>query len=96
MVKICKHYYYEHDGNCFILHFRCIRNKIDIKTKTETNEKIKSDIVMGYYTSISSMLSAVAIHITNRKIENGTITTIEEHINELKALKDQLKEMVGE
>ena len=92
MVKIIGDWYYLADNNCYDL------RKIYEKevTNPKTGEK-RADTVTeyyGYYTTLAVMLEKLTVLIAKEKIYNGEITTIQQHIEQLRKIKDELESII--
>ena len=94
MVKITDGYYYEADGTQYTLIRKGTRQKLDKQTKKPTGEKVDFSEIVGYYTTLETMLKSCAKHITAQEIADGVITTISEHISELKQLKNSFEHLL--
>ena len=51
---------------------------------------------VGYFTSLTGMLTRLSKILLKEKYDAGEILTIKQYIYELKRLKKQLEEIVGE
>ncbi|MBQ5318455.1 MAG: hypothetical protein J6K17_05135 [Oscillospiraceae bacterium] len=92
MVKITDEYYYEADGTQYTLVRKVRRPRGKFGSKETTSEIVEISETLGYYTTLETMLKSCAKHITTQKIANGEITTISEHIAELKRLKNSFEQ----
>ena len=96
MIKITDSYYYEADGTQYTLIHKGIRFKTDKHTKKETAESVSFTETLGYYTTLETLLKACAKRITAERINSGAITTLSEHISELKQLKSSFEQLLAD
>ena len=94
MIKIIDGWYYEVDELQYtLIHiYECEKMKFGTKEKTGEIKTVRSEI--GYFRNLELMLIRVAELIAKEKVAAGEITTIREHIQELKNIKSQLSELV--
>lgn len=93
MIKIIDGWYYTFDGVQYTLIHEEMRNVTNRTTKETRLDKVRE--IHGYYTSVSAMIVKLSTLLAKEKIDSGEITTIQEHLNELKKNNDILREIIA-
>lgn len=94
MVKIIDGWFYSVDDNEYILLHEYEYEGIDWNTKEKTGEIKTKFVERGYFTSLSVMLETLTVLLAKEKIYNGEITTIQQHIEQLRKIKDELESII--
>ena len=94
MIKIIDGWFYSVDDNEYTLLHEYEYEGIDKYTKEKTGEIKKRFVERGYFTSLSAMLEKLAVLLAKEKIYNGEITTIQQHIEQLRKIKDELESII--
>ena len=94
MIKIIDGWFYETDKYQYTLIHVYEREKMNFGTKETTGEMKTIREEIGYFKSLELMLVKLCELLAKEKITTGKITTIEEHIQELRTIKNQLSELV--
>lgn len=84
MVKIIDEYFYTADGKCYTLYRVEVKEKLIHRTKEKSGEIGEVKSCLGYFKDLAQMVRAVADNLIARKINNGEIETIHQHIEEYK------------
>ena len=93
MIDIINGWYYEFDSTQYILYHEVEREIRNVKTKETRIGTVRETI--GYFSSISTMLVKMTQLMAKDKIDNGEISTIEKHIEELNKIKNQLVDIIN-
>ena len=96
MIKIIDGWYYEFEDKQYVLINEYQKERVEFKTKKPTGEMITKREEVGYFTSLTGMLTRLSKILLKEKYDAGEILTIKQYIYELKRLKKQLEEIVGE
>lgn len=91
MVKIRDGWYYSTDDNEYVLIHEYEYEGIDRITKAKTGEIKTKRVEVGYFTTLAAMLTKLVTILGKEKIASGEITTLSEHIEELRRLKTELE-----
>lgn len=92
MIKIIDGWFYEYDGTQYIL-FREEEREVYNKVKKEKRFGVVKTTI-GYFPKIEAMLLKMTELMAKAKIDSGEITTLEQHIQELRNIKNQLSDIV--
>lgn len=94
MIKIIDGWYYEVDEFNYSLIHEYEREKVIFGTNEKTGEMKTVKEYIGHFRSMTDMLIKLTRVLAREKITSGEITTIEEHIQTLRTIKEQLSELV--
>ena len=94
MIKIIDGWFYSVDDNEYILLHEYEYEGINWHTREKTGETKRKFVERGYFTSLSAMLEKLVVLIAKEKIYNGEITTIQQHIEQLRKIKDELESII--
>ena len=89
MVKIIGDWYYLADNNCYDL--RKIYEKEVTNPKTGKKRVDTVTEYYGYYSTLAAMLTKLVTILGKEKIASGEITTLSEHVEELRRIKTELE-----
>lgn len=82
--------------NNHILYYTTIREKKELGRNGKGTGVMKEHTeILGYYSSMEMMLKAVIKDSAFRKIENGDIKTVKEHLDSLKEMEERIKTITG-
>lgn len=95
MVKITDEYFYTADGKCYALYRVEVKEKRIQRSKQKSGEIGEVRTCLGYFKDLAQMVNAVANNLVARKIDNGEIKTIYEHIEEYKFAVKMLTDAVN-
>ena len=91
MVKIRDGWYYSADENEYVLIHEYQYESIDFQTREKTGEIKTKRVEVGYFNTLAAMLTKLVTILGKEKIASGEITTLSEHIEELRRLKTELE-----
>lgn len=91
MIKICDGWYYTADENEYTLIHEYEYEPCKFGTKEKTGEIKTRRVEVGYFTTLSAMLTKLVTILGKEKIASGEITTLSEHIEELRRIKTELE-----
>ena len=91
MIKICDGWYYSADDNEYTLIHEYEYESKDFQTREKTGEIKTKRVEVGYFTSLAAMLTKLVTILGKEKIASGEITTLSEHIEELRRIKTELE-----
>ena len=91
MVKIRDGWYYSANENEYILIHEYQYESKDFQTREKTGEIKTKRVDVGYFTTLAAMLTKLVTILGKEKIASGEITTLSEHIEELRRLKTELE-----
>ena len=94
-ITISDHYFFIADEYQYILYNCCEREKIDVKTKNPTGEIGYYENVVGYYSTIDSLVKGCKGHALRTKILNGELKTIDDVLKESQKMLNKLKEILS-
>lgn len=90
MTHIIDGYFYSWDGCCYTVVRKGTRRKTDLKTRKLTDELVKFEETIGYYSNLESIVKTVAIQITNTE----QYSTLAEHVQALREVTKRLEDVV--
>lgn len=91
MVKIRDGWYYSADESNYTLIHEYEYESIDFQTKQKTGEIKTKRVEVGYFSTLAAMLTKLVTILGKEKIASGEITTLSEHIEELRRIKQELE-----
>jgi hypothetical protein len=96
-VRITDHYYYTVDGlGNIIPYWIGVKEKMELgKNGKGTGEFREVCEGLGFYSSLEATANACMRDAGYRKIDAGEIQTIKQHIDELRRVKDEIKDALG-
>nr|DAQ68719.1 MAG TPA: protein of unknown function (DUF5405) [Caudoviricetes sp.] len=94
-IRISDSYYFTADENEYILYECGRREKIDRKTRKGTGEIIDYETVIGYYTTLESLVRGCRQDAVRKKIRDNQLTSINEIIDYLNEINKKLSEMLS-
>ena len=94
MIKIIDGWYYIVDENEYTLIHEYEYESIDFLTREKTGEIKTKRVEVGYFTTLAAMLEKLVVLLAKEKIYNGEITTIQQHIEQLRKIKDELESII--
>ena len=94
-ITISDHYFFTADEYQYILYNCGEREKIDIRTKKPTGETVYYENVVGYYSTVDSLIKGCKGHALRTKILNGELKTIDDVLKETQRLQDELEEILN-
>lgn len=95
MVKIIDEYFYAADGKCYTLYRIEVKEKLIHRTKEKSGEIGEVKTCLGYFKDLAALVKSVADDLTARKINNGEIKTICQHIEEYKSTFKMLMDAIN-
>ena len=94
MIEIIDGWFYEADESQYTLIHEYQKEMTEFGTGQKTGEIRTIQEVIGYYTSIASMIIKLSKLLALERIRNGEIKTIEQHITALREIKEQLENTI--
>lgn len=94
-INLVDGYWFSTDGVQYILNKSGTRNKIDLKTRKQTDEIIEYTDTIGYYTDITSMLKACVKDANMSGIISGDIKSLNDCLNQMTDLYDKLSDLTN-
>ena len=91
MIKICDGWYYSADDNEYTLIHEYEYESKDFQTREKTGEIKTKRVEVGYFTTLAAMLEKLVVILAKEKIASGEITTLSEHVEELRRIKQELE-----
>lgn len=93
-VHITGNYYYKADDNQYTLLECGTRHKIDRKTRKTTDELIDYEDQIGYYTTLSSLLTGCVTHANRRATSDGEFKELTDSIKHIEKIYSEINDMV--
>lgn len=94
-IMIINNFYFTADTDNYILLECGQRKKIDIKTKKPTGEIIDYEDVLGYYSSLKTLIRSCRKIIVRKKIVGNTLTTIDDIPDYMNDINNRLDEILS-
>ena len=91
MVNLGEGYYFTADDSQFILYRIGCRNKIDRKTRKETDEMIEFEDILGYYTSLKGLISACVNYEIRQDVSQGMVKNLSDVVERLDSFENHLE-----
>ena len=91
VVKICDGWYYSANDNEYVLIHEYEYESIDFQTREKTGEIKSRRVEVGYFSTLAAMLTKLVTILGKEKIASGEITTLSEHVEELRRIKQELE-----
>lgn len=91
MISLGEGYYFTADDSQFILYRIGRRNKIDRKTRKETEEMIEFEDILGYYTSLKGLINACINYEIRQDISQGMVKNLRDVIERLDSFEKYLE-----
>lgn len=85
MLKINDEYYIEGETNDFIL------KQVHYAEKKDTGEKVRQDLVIGYYATVDIALKGYLKHKGREIIQKKDFESIKEYLDYIKKLDEEMK-----
>ena len=82
-IPLTDNYYFSVDSNNYILYYFNRRNKIDIKTKTQTNEILETYDMIGFYSDLESLIKATIKYLNKDAVIDGQVSTLKECVQQI-------------
>lgn len=97
MVRILDKYYFKTDlsNHCYVLIVKEMKERYVQRSKVKSGEVSEVETVLGYYTSIESLIKAAADDMVNRKAYEGSIANIHEWLTEYKSAVGALTDAIN-
>ena len=93
-IPLVENYYFTADKDNYVLYRFERRNKIDRQTRKETDEIIEVYELMGYYTSLPSLIEGTIKYLNRQSIVDGSISTLKDCVKQIVDATKQLKDML--
>ena len=90
MIKIINGWFFKKDEFQYILVHEYQKERMEFGSKKPTGEFVTKQDEVGYFRSLRGMLRRLAEILVKDKIDDETITTIREYIDELEKLEQEL------
>ena len=94
-IALDKNYYMTVDEHNFILVEKIKRNKIDIKTKKETDKIVEFYEILGYYNTIKDLAKACISYDTRKEINNKNFKTLSEIVKAIDAFENRIENIIS-
>lgn len=90
MINIYDNYYVDADENQYVLYVCGRREKMTLGNKQPTGEFKDYQEAIGYYTSLTGVLSGCIQHATRKKVANNEISHLRECIEFISDIEEKI------
>ena len=89
-IPLTENYYFTANPDMYTLVQKVTKNRCEGKTRIQTGETYEAYDIIGFYTSLSSLINGCVTQLNRQSIESGEITTLKDCVKQIVNTRQQI------